>query len=92
MGTGKLPSAWKSAVVKPIFKKGDKHSPGNYRPVSLTSVICKLFEGIVRDTLTNHLSMNNLLSDHQYGFTKVRSCTTQLLTCIYDWLECYDDK
>ena len=40
---GKLPKKWKIAEVRPIFKKGDKSKPGNYRPVSLTSVVCKLF-------------------------------------------------
>ena len=44
MNNATLPSAWKQAEVKPIFKKGDKSTPGNYRPVSLTSVVCKIFE------------------------------------------------
>ena len=46
---GKIPEGWKCAEVKPIFKKGDKSKPGNYRPVSLTSIICKIFEGIIQD-------------------------------------------
>ena len=51
MSMGKLPSQWKVAIVKPIFKKGNKAEAGNYRPVSLTSVICKMFEGFVRDVI-----------------------------------------
>jgi len=86
MNSGKLPSAWKIAEVKPIFKKGDKQDPGNYRPVSLTSILCKLFEGFIRDSLNNHLLENNLLSVHQYGFTSGRSCITQLLSTVNDWL------
>ena len=42
--TGKIPDKWKVAEVRPIFKKGNKTQPGNYRPVSLTSVVCKVFE------------------------------------------------
>ena len=40
----KLPNSWKSAEIRPIFKKGSKTIAGNYRPVSLTSVVCKVFE------------------------------------------------
>ena len=58
---GKIPSEWKEAEVRPIFKKGDKNLPGNYRPVSLTSIVCKLFEGFIRDALSNHLVDNDLL-------------------------------
>ena len=89
---GKIPAAWKKAEVKPIFKKGSKNDPGNYRPVSLTSIVCKVFEGIIRDSLNKHLLDNNLLSDHQYGFMSGRSCTTQLLTTINDWMLLLDDK
>ena len=89
---GKLPSKWKEAEVSPIFKKGDKHLPGNYRPVSLTSVICKVFEGFVRNSLFNHLVENDLLSDSQFGFCKGRSCVTQLLVTLNEWLDCIDRK
>ena len=82
---GKIPSSWKVAEVKPIFKKGNKQSAENYRPISLTSVVCKLFEGFIRDSLTKHLIDNKLLSDSQYGFTAGRSCVTQLLSTINDW-------
>ena len=88
---GKIPNQWKEAEVRPIFKKGDKSSPGNYRPVSLTSIICKIFEGFIRDTLYKHTTDNDLLSNDQYGFTKGRSCTTQLLVTINDWLTKLDE-
>ena len=48
---GRIPSKWKTAEVKPIFKKGVKSNPGNYRPVSLTSIVCKIFEFFIRDSL-----------------------------------------
>ena len=88
--TGKLPKDWKEAQVTPIFKKGDKSEPGNYRPVSLTSVLCKVMEGIIRDNVINHLKRNKLLSDCQHGFISGRSCTTNLLATLNDWTEILD--
>ena len=72
-------SDWKKANVTPIFKKGSKGDPGNYRPVSLTSVACKLMESILRDAVTDHLDRNRLIRRSQHGFTKGRSCATNLL-------------
>ena len=87
---GRLPTAWKTAEVRPIFKKGAKSSPGNYRPVSLTSVVCKVFEGFIRDQMYDHMINNNILSKNQYGFCKGRSCITQLLSTIHDWFQYLD--
>ena len=91
MTEGKIPQDWKQAIVKPIFKKGDKHSASNYRPVSLTSVVSKLFESFIRDSISLHMRNENILSDHQFGFTTGRSCVTQLLCCLQDWLESFED-
>ena len=88
----KLPVSWKEAEVKPIFKKGCKATPGNYRPVSLTSIVCKLFEKFVRDALDKHLTSNNLLSPDQFGFCKGRSCTSQLLVTLQEWMSSLDSK
>ena len=66
--SGKLPRLWKEANVTCIFKMGDKSNPGNYRPISLTSVLCKTLEKVVREVIMNHLNSHNLLSDCQYGF------------------------
>ena len=90
--TGKIPEKWKVAEVRPIFKKGNKTQPGNYRPVSLTSIVCKVFEGFVRNVLMSHLIDNNLLAPEQYGFCGGRSCTTQLLNTINDWLSFLDNN
>jgi len=68
INTGEVPEDWKRANVTPIFKKGSKSDPGNYRPVSLTSVCCKLLESIFRDELMNHLQYNSLLNQSQHGF------------------------
>ena len=76
---GSVPLDWKNAKVIPIFKKGSKGKACNYRPVSLTSVVCKLLEGIIRDSVTDHLVRNKLINDTQHGFTKNRSCQTNLI-------------
>ncbi len=76
----KCPQDWKSAVVTPIYKKGPKSQPNNYRPVSLTSVPCKLLESIIKDHIMQHLDNNGLIRDTQHGFMKGRSCTTNLVT------------
>jgi hypothetical protein len=68
LNEGILPADWKEAQVTPFFKKGDKSCPGNYRLASLTSVVCKLMESVVRDRLIDTLTDNNLLSDCQHGF------------------------
>ena len=91
METGKLPEDWKSANVTPIFKKGSKSDGKNYRPISLTSIICKVLETLVRKQLTNHLHTNDLLSEHQHGFIAGRSCTTQLLEVLDEWTRVLDD-
>ena len=74
-----LPKDWKQARVVPIYKKVARKSPGNYRPVSLTSVPCKVFEFIVRKKLLEHVEDHNLLSKEQHGFMKGSSCLTNLL-------------
>ncbi|MCG8078525.1 MAG: reverse transcriptase family protein, partial [Candidatus Thiodiazotropha taylori] len=79
---GKLPSIWKEANVSPIFKKGDKSDPSNYRPISLTCVLCKVLEHIVASNMTKHLNCNNILYELQHGFRERRSCETQLIMLI----------
>ena len=92
MSEGHIPDDWKTAEVRPIFKKGAKTSPDNYRPVSLTSVVCKVFEKLVRDALYDHMVKSNLLSPDQFGFCPGRSCVTQLLVTINDWMFSLDNK
>jgi hypothetical protein len=76
---GRVPDDWKVANVTPICKKGKKADPGNYRPVSLTSVSCKLLESIIKDELMTHFESNKLINNSQHGFIPSRSCTTNLL-------------
>jgi Reverse transcriptase (RNA-dependent DNA polymerase) len=68
-----------SANVVPIFKKGSRKSAGNYRPISLTCIACKILESILKDDITSHLARNKIISSTQHGFRKGRSCTSNLL-------------
>ena len=86
-----LPPPWKDANVKALYKsKGKKIDPGNYRPISLTSVICKIMESIIRDDIIDHMMRNKLLCDEQHGFVPGRSCVTQLLNCLEEWTNLLD--
>ena len=88
---GKLPSDWKTALVSAIFKKGNKSLASNYRPVSLTSVVCKIMEKLVREHILNHMKSQNLFSKRQYGFISGRSTSLQLLEVLDKWTEALDN-
>ena len=91
LNTGKIPYDWKLANVTPIQKKGDKSLPSNYRPISLTSVVCKLMESIIRDQLVTFLEENNLVKNSQHGFRNKRSCLTNLLDFYNEVYNVYDE-
>ena len=85
-----LPAIWKTSTVIPIFKKGTRYNPLNYRPISLTAVTCKCLERIICQHLTAYLEENSLLSDNQYGFRAGRSTQDQLILVYNDvseWLD-----
>ena len=77
-------------IYLPYLKKGVKPQPLNYRPVSLTSVVCKIMESIIRDNIITHMKENNLFSDQQFGFIMGRSTTLQLLHVLDIWTEILD--
>ncbi len=77
--SGEVPVLWKLANVTPIHKKASRLEPQNYRPVSLTSVPCKLMERILRDEIMKHLVGNSSLAKEQHGFVPYKSCTSNLL-------------
>jgi len=80
LNSGTLPHIWKTANVSPIFKKkGSRADPNNYRPISLTSVVCKVMETFVRDAIMNHLELGNLIAPEQHGFVPRKACVTNLL-------------
>ena len=69
----------------PIFKKGKKSDPANYRSVSLTFIVGKVMEKIVRTHVIHHLEQNKLMCDEQHGFMGGRFCSTQLLEVCDEW-------
>ena len=80
---GIVPLEWKEAKIIPLFKKGSRNKSVNYRPMSLTSVICKLLEAIIRDHMMDFLNKHKLINPSQHGFIKARSCLTNLL-CFFE--------
>ena len=74
-----IPQDWKLANVVPIFKKGRKDDVSNYRPVSLTSIVCKILEKVIKTSVWEHLDKYKLIRDTQHGFRSGRSCLTNLL-------------
>ena len=75
---------WLTANVVAVFKKGDKHDPSNYRPISLTSITCTILEHIIYSQIMAHYNQHTFLPDYQHGFRSGYSCETQLLTTIED--------
>ena len=89
---GECPDDWRTANVTPIHKKGDRTEPNNYRPVSLTSQVCKVLETIVREKIVNHMKVNKLFSNSQHGFREGRSCLTNLLETMEQWTKILDEE
>ena len=92
LSEGVVPDSWKEAEVVPIFKKGKRDDPGNYRPVSLTSVCGNIMEKMVRKEIVDHLERNEVISDVQHGFVQGKSCQTQLLTVIEEWTKWMEER
>ena len=80
LSSGEIPLDWKHANVVPIFKKGKRSKPENYRPVSLTVVFSKMLEHIIVSQIMDHLDSQNILHENQHGFRAKRSCESQLMT------------
>ena len=92
MDSGDVPQAWREANVTPIYKnKGSKSKPENYRPISLTSIPCKVMESIIRDNIINYLTVNDLIRSTQHGFMAKKSCTTNLLEFLEKVTKILDD-
>ena len=91
LDSGILPTDWKVAEVVPIFKKGSRSQPSNYRPVSLTAVTSKVMESIIRDNIIMHMTETGQLNQAQHGFVRRRSCLTQLLTTLDCWTKALEE-
>ena len=89
---GIFPDIWKLANVIPIFKKGDKSEPSNYRPVALLSCIGKLQERIVFKNMYNFLIDNNLLYKYQSGFLPHHSTVFQLIDIFHNICQAFDNS
>ena len=82
---------WKEANIISLFKKGSRNKSENYRPVSLTSVICKLLERLIKYHMVDFLVRHQLLNPSQNGFLKARSCLTNMLCFCKEITKCIDE-
>ena len=87
---GSLPLDWKLSNITPVFKSANRTDIKNYRPIALTSIVCKILERAVANNINEHISSNCLGNDEQHGFTAHKSCVTQLTNAIYDWATIMD--
>lgn len=92
INSGVVPEDWRRANITALFKKGDRSDPGNYRPVSLTSVTCKVLEHIVHSHVMKYLESHSILVDTQHGFRAKRSTESQLILTINDIAKSFDAK
>ena len=89
--TSSIQDYWEVANITSIFKGGDRKDPGNYRPVSLTSVLCKGLGKLIREKILDHICREDLFSQSQHGFRTGRSCLTNLLEALQDWMDLSDE-
>ena len=79
-----MPEDWRKANVTPIFKKGKKEDPGNYRLVSLTSILGKVMEQLILEVIIKQVEEKKVIRSSQHRFTKGKSCLTNLMIAFYD--------
>ena len=87
----RVPVDWRRQNMTPIFKKGKKCKAGNYRPVSLTSRVCKVMESIWKDEIMAHFERNILILESQHGFVPGKSVLINLIMYIEDLIKMLDD-
>ena len=84
--SGIFPDDWELARVSPTYKSGDKQQCGNYRPISVLSVVVKIFEKLVCGQLNHYLKENQILTKFQSGFRESHSTISTLLSTTNSWL------
>jgi hypothetical protein len=88
-----LPSSWLTSLVSPIYKgSGSRTSADNYRPVSLTSLVCKTMETIIKDCMLTHLMSQSLITPYQHGFLPKRSTLSALVSTYFNWISSYAES
>ena len=87
-----LPEDWRDANVAPVYKRGDRHTTENYRPVSLTLSFPKPLEYIICHHMLNHLDKHLVLTSLDHGFHSGYSCETQLSATAHDLLNFFDQN
>ena len=90
--SGSAGVAWSCLSYWTVFKKGNRLYPGNYRPISLTSIACKILEHVITSCIINYFERNKILTDCQHGFRKRRSCETQLIMTVEDLARGLNEK
>ena len=82
----------KYSILIPIFKKGNYFDPANYRPISMLTSFAMVLETALYLRLTEHITINNLLTEHQYGFRKGHSTDEAIFKLTYEVLNALNDK
>lgn len=89
---GVLPNDWMIAHIIPLFKKGDPQLPSQYRDVSLTSVICKVLERIIRSQMFDYMEKNGIIPICRHGFFPKKLTVTNVIECLNDWTYKYENN
>ena len=92
ISAGVFPDRLKYSIVIPIFKKGNNSDPANYRPISVLTSFAKVLEMALYMRLAEHITLNNMLTERQFGFRKVFSTDEAIFKLIYEGLNALNDK
>ena len=92
MSVGKIPDVWRHGVITPVYKSGIASDPGNYRPIALTSVFCKVMERVISAEILQYCKRHGLISEQQHGFLSKRSTVTNLLSGHNDWASAISNR